>query len=451
MSSKNNEPRRHIQFWIEQLRKTLTQDNRKEARAFLNTLSAAESALLIESLPGKLRAEVWSLVEQEGEILSRLSDSVRKELLESMSPKKVAHATRNLDFDDAADILQDLSEPAITRVLDTMDRQNRDRLTSILRYPEATAGGMMNTDVVTVRPEVSLYVVQRYLKTLSTLPEKTDKIMVVDRNNQYLGTLAFADIFMRSPELAVEKLMSKEGAVAASMPDTEVVHCFDQRELLSVAVTDEEDKLLGRITVDDVIAVMQRETEHAVRSMAGVEEGDIFTPVLTSTRRRAIWLGANLLTTFVAALSIGYFQEVIQQLVTLAVLMPIVAGMGGVAGTQTLTIAIRGIALEQLGHNNLNALLRKELIVGTLNGLIWSAVLASIVMLWFDSLFLAAIIAAAMLINLVFAAVSGAMIPFLLSRLSIDPAVAGGVLLTTITDVVGFVSFLGLATLFLNA
>lgn len=450
MSTEKTEPRHRIQEHIEALREALAAGQMDKARSLLNALHVADAALLIESLPGRLRAEVWPLIEDEGAILSQLSDDVRSDLLEGMSPDKVAEATRDLASDDAADILQDLPESAVARVLSAMDRQNRERLASILIYPEATAGGLMNTDVVPIRPDVSLGVVRRYLKQLGRLPGKTDQLMVVDRDNYHLGTLPFADVFMRPSEQTVAEVMTRDEGIAASMADAEVARFFGQRDLLSAAVVDEHGKLLGRITVDDVIDVMQRRIEHTLRSMAGVEEGDIFAPVLLSTRRRALWLGANLLTAFVAAWAIGHFQDVIQELVALAVLMPIVAGMGGVAGIQTLTLAIRGIALKQLGRSNLPSLLGKELAVGVLNGLIWSAVLSAIVLLWFDSRFLAIIIAAAMLINLIFAAVCGAVIPFILVRFRVDPAVAGGVLLTTVTDVVGFVSFLGLAALFIE-
>jgi len=403
----------------------------------LTTLHPSEIADLLESLPARSREILWGLIEpgQEGNVLSHAQDAVRTGLLELMQPEQVADATIGLATDDAADILQDLPDEVIDSVLLSMDAQNRARVSAILSYPEDTAGGLMNIDVVSVRADVPLDVVCRYLRQLGKLPEHTDSLMVVDRQSQYMGT--------------VGEIMQTGMAILATTPDHEVARIFAQRDLISAAVVDEQDKLLGRITVDDVVDVIQDSAEQAVMNMAGLGEDDMFAPVLFSARRRAIWLAINLLTAFLASWVIGRFENTIEQLVALAVLMPIVASMGGNAGIQTLTIAVRGLALGQLSKANAPSLLLKEFAVGALNGVIWACVVALIAVIWFGKIALGIVIGVAMIVNLLTAAVAGAVIPMLLKKAGVDPAIASGVLLTAVTDVVGFMTFLGLATIFL--
>lgn len=435
----------------ELLHVSLSEDTVDRTRELLSQMHPSEIADVLEGLPGKSRETLWNLIDPnvEGDVLSELQDAVRAELLESMHPREVAEATKNLDADDAVDIIQDLPVDVQDSVLLSMDEQNRLRIASALYYPEDTAGGLMNTDVISVRADVSLDVVVRYLRRLGKIPDKTDILMVVDRNNKYLGVLTLSDILLGDPATSVGEIMTQQTGISADTPAIDVAKMFETRDLVSAAVVDHENNLLGRITVDDVVDVIQEEAEHALRSMAGLGEDDMFAPVITSTKRRAMWLGINLATAFLAAWVIGRFEETIQQLVALAVLMPIVAGMGGIAGSQTLTIAIRGIALGQISRSNAMALLLKESAVGILNGMIWAVVVALIVIVWFQNLPLGIIIGLAMIINLVIAAIAGALIPVALKRFNIDPAIAGGVLLTTVTDVVGFMTFLGLATLFL--
>jgi magnesium transporter len=330
-----------------------------------------------------------------------------------------------------------------------MDAQNRDRLASILSYPEDSAGGLMNNDVVSIRADVSLDVVSRYLRQLGSIPEQTDNLMVVDRDNLYLGVLPLADILTKKPDASVGETMIKEAGITADTAEHEVARIFEQRDWFSAGVVNHRGELLGRITVDDVVDVIQDEAEHTVRSMAGLGDDDMFAPVFTSAKRRAIWLGINLLTAFLASWVIGRFSDTIEHLVALAVLMPIVASMGGVAGSQTLTIAIRGIALGQISKSNSRILMMKEVAVGIFNGFIWATVVAVVVSVWFDDTSIGFIIGLAMIINLIVAAFAGALIPMTLNRFGVDPAIAGGVILTTVTDVVGFMTFLGLATLFL--
>jgi magnesium transporter len=436
---------------LTQLHEMLASKSLDRARDLLSDMHPSEVADFLESLPGKSRAKIWNLIEfdMEGDVLAHLQDAVRSELLEQMQPQEVAEATKDLETDDVADIIQDLPEDVQDTVLRSMDEQNRLRLASVLSYPEDTAGGLMNTDVIPIRADVTLEVVIRYLRLLENIPEKTDNLMVVDRENQYLGVLPVLDILIGEPDESVGELMIEEAGISADLSANDVAKVFEQRDWISAAVIDEQGVLLGRITVDDVVDVIQDEAEQTVRSMAGLGDDDMFAPIFTSTKRRAVWLGINLATAFLGAWVIGRFEDTIQQLVALAVLMPIVAGMGGVAGSQTLTIAIRGIALGQLGKSNARALMLKEIAVGLLNGLMWACVVAVIVVFWFGNTSLGFIIGLAMVVNLLVAALAGAVIPLGLKRYGIDPAIAGGVLLTTVTDVVGFMTFLGLASLFL--
>lgn len=436
---------------LTQLHEMLASKSLDRARNLLSEMHPSEVADFLESLPGKSREAIWNLLDldKEGDVLAHLQDAVRSELLEQMHPHEVAAATRDLETDDVADIIQDLPENIQDTVLLSMDEQNRLRLASVLSYPEDTAGGLMNTDVIPIRADVTLDVVIRYLRRVENIPEKTDNLMVVDRENLYLGTLSVISILVGEPEEFVGNIMKEETGISADLSANEVAKMFEQRDLVSAAVINGEGMLLGRITIDDVVDVIQDEAEQTVRSMAGLGEDDMFAPIFTSTRRRAVWLGINLATAFLGAWVIGRFEDTIQQLVALAVLMPIVAGMGGVAGSQTLTIAIRGIALGQLGKTNARALMLKEIAVGLLNGLMWACVVSVIVILWFGDTSLGFIIALAMIVNLLVAALAGAVIPLGLKRHGIDPAIAGGVLLTTVTDVVGFMTFLGLASIFL--
>ena len=422
-----------------------------QVRSMLESFHPSEIADLLESLPGRLRRTLWKLVdpEVEGDVLSEVQDVVRAGLLEQMQPQEVAEMTRGLDTDDAADILQDLPEELVDSVLLSMDAQNRARIASLLSFPEDTAGGLMDTDVVWVRADVSLDVVVRYLRQLGDLPDHTDSLIVVDRETRYLGVLPLADVLINKSEDSVGEHMSEGVGVPADMPAEDVARLFEQRDLISAAVLGEDSKLLGRITVDDVVDVIQDLAEQSMRSMAGLGDDDLFASALSSVRRRAVWLGVSLLSVFLAAWVIGRFEATIQELVALAILMPIVAGMGGIAGSQALIMSVRGLALGQISRQNARSLILKECAVGLFNGVLWASVVGLVATLWFDNQELGVIIGLAMIINLICAALAGSMIPLLLKKFGVDPAIAGGVILTTITDVVGFMTFLGLATVFL--
>jgi magnesium transporter len=419
----------------------------------LSELHPAEIAHLLESLPHEQRDVVWDLVApaQGGDVLLQVNDEVRERLIRDMDNSELVAATAGLETDDLADILSDFPDDVTEQVLQAMDIQHRLRLEAVMSYPEDTAGGLMNTDTITVRADIDLDVVQRYLRRIGEIPEMTDQLIVTNRKDKYLGQLALTDLLTKDPDTPVVELMTRDQeGLDANMSEIDVAHVFEKRDLVSAPVVNEEGKLLGRITIDDVVDVIRDEAEHSLMSMAGLsEEDDMFAPVVTSSRRRTVWLGINLITALLASWVIGQFDATIEKLVALAVLMPIVASMGGIAGNQTLTLVIRGIALGQVSKSNARRLLNKELLVGILNGMIWALVVAVVVVFCFNDYQLGAIIAPAMLINLIVAAFAGATIPLLLTRLGIDPALAGGVVLTTVTDVIGFLAFLGLAALVL--
>lgn len=424
-----------------------------EVREMLEGLHPAEIAHLLESLPPDDRDVVWELVppQSEGDVLLHLRDDVRAGFIKDMNTDELVAATEGLDTDDLADILYELPESAIHEVLRSMDEQNRHRLESVLSYPEDTAGGLMNVDTITVRSDVNLDVVLRYLRLRGEVPEMTDSLIVVDRDDRYLGVLTLTDLLTKAPTLAVSHIMQQDiEAIPASTPASEVAGIFERRDLISAPVVDDNGRLLGRITIDDVLDVIREEAEHSLMGMAGLgEQADMFAPVMRSARYRAVWLGVNLFTAFVASWVIGLFEATIDKIVALAVLMPIVASMGGIAGSQTLTLVIRGIALRQVEASNATRLLSKELAVGLLNGMLWAIVVACVAILWFKDINIGIVIAVAIIINLVVAAFAGTAIPLLMRRFGADPALGGSVILTTVTDVVGFLAFLGLATLFL--
>ncbi|MCF1183412.1 magnesium transporter [Marichromatium gracile] len=436
------------------LHQVLEQGAMRKAARMLNALQPAEIAHLLESQPPKERELVWSLVDAEydGEILTYLNDDVREQLISQMDAGELVAAVGGLDTDDLADLIQDLPVTITSEVLKSLDQQRRERLQTALAFPEDSAGGLMNTDTVTVRPEVTLDVVMRYLRRLKDgLPDITDNLIVVNREGYYLGVLYLTDLLTHDPEETVAEAMTLAvQAIPATWGAREVATRFEQHDLVTAPVVDENGQLLGRITVDDVMDVIREEAEHQFLGQAGLSETeDMFAPVLLSARRRALWLGVNLLTAFLAAWVIGRFENTIQQVVALAVLMPVVASMGGIAGTQTLTLAIRGLAIGQLSSKNARWLLWKELAVAAINSVVWAVVVAAVAAYWFGDPQIALVIGVAITINLLAAALAGALLPMALERFGIDPALAGGVILTTVTDVVGFVAFLGLATLFL--
>ncbi|MCW8924160.1 MAG: magnesium transporter [Gammaproteobacteria bacterium] len=420
---------------------------------YLEHQHAAEIAGLLESLPPELRQQLWKLLPQsvEGETLTYLGDEVRNSIIGEMEHADVITATESMEVEDLADVMDELPEDISEAVLESLDEDRRQRLENTLSFADNSAGRLMSSDVISVRQDVSLAVVLRYLRRLKPLPHHTDALMVIDEHGTYLGKLTLADTVTENPDAQVSEIMQTTTvSVQASANEHDVAVLFERRDLISVAVVDEQNKLLGRITVDNVVDIILAEADKALLASAGlVEDEDLFAAVLPSAKRRAIWLGINLITVFMAAWVIGRFELVLDKFVALAVLMPVVASMGGIAGSQTLTLTIRGLALNQVSSANLRWLSNKELAVGLLNGFAWAMVVAIVTYFWFQEAGIALIIAAAMMLNLIAAAFSGVLIPIVLTRMGIDPALSGAVVLTTVTDIVGFLSFLGLATLFL--
>nr|WP_226702218.1 magnesium transporter [Microbulbifer elongatus] len=424
----------------------------REVQRMLASLSPPSIAQLLESSPPRIRQVLWKLIDREveGEVLQELSDEIQSQILSTMDTEEMVAVMEGLDADDVADILQQLPERVMAEVLSAMSERDRQRVESVLAYDEETAGGLMDTEIVSVRPNLHLDVVLRYLRRHEQLPESTDNLFVVNRKDRFIGLLPLTKLLTTDPSVTVREIMVTDvEPIPADMPDDEVARLFAQYDWVTAPVVDEQKRLLGRITIDDVVDVIREDADHSLMSLAGLdEEEDTFATVKRTAPRRAIWLGINLLTALLASWVINLFQGTIDKVVALAVLMPIVASMGGVAGSQTLTVVIRGMALGQIGRSNLGWLLSRELGSGALNAILWSAVMGGIAALWFGDQRIAWIIIAAMVINLITAALAGAILPVALRAMRIDPALAGGVALTTVTDVVGFMSFLGLATIF---
>ncbi len=423
-----------------------------EVRQTLSEMPAEDIGHIIESMPPKTREQLWHLLpdERQGEILNQLADEIRAGFLSKMAPSEVAAAVTDQDTDDVADILADLPENLYHKVLASMDEQDRQRVAAVINYPEDTAGGLMNTDAVTVRPNVEVDVVLRYLRMREELPSHTDSLYVVDRNDHLLGMITLTKLVTSNPEDLVADVMTKAPAIPASLNDVEISHLFERYDWISAPVVNEQNQLIGRITIDDVVDVIIEDAEQSMLTMAGLDEDeDTFAPVAKTVPKRGIWLGINLITALMAAAVSNYFEGTLEKLATIAVLMTIVPSMGGIAGNQALTIVVRGIALGHVGASNARWLFIKEVMVGLINGIIWSVTVGVMVYLWKDDLKLGMVIATAMMMNLIIAAASGVSLPLILKRMGIDPAIAGGVILTTITDIIGLLTFLGLATYFL--
>lgn len=418
----------------------------------LNSLKPQDVAHLLESSPPKLRQAIWALVdlEDEGEVLQFLSEEVQNFFLQRMDAKEVLAITEGLDSDDIADILQQLPNTIIAEVMASMDQQDRQRVEQVINFSEESAGGMMGTEMITVRPAITLDVVLRYLRRHDELPKTTDCIYVVNKDDTLIGVLPLARLLISDPSSTVREVMHTDlHSIHVDVSGAEVATLFERHDWVSAPVVDHQGKLLGRITIDDAVDVMRENLEHNILSMAGLsDEEDTFASIKNTFPRRAVWLGINLLTALLASASIKMFEGTIDKVVALAVLMPIVASMGGVSGSQTLTVVIRGIALGQIGKSNSLWLLHREIIVGFLNGLLWAGGVSLVAGVVYQDAVLAGILAFAMVANLTVSTFAGTLLPLLLNRLKIDPALAGGVLLTTVTDVVGFITFLGSATWF---
>lgn len=424
-------------------------------RRMLQHMLPCDIALLLESTPPKGRKILWQLVDPEvfGEILEELSEDVRNGLISQMNPKKVADATGSMDDDDLAEVLRGLPDTIYQEVLRTMDAQDRVRAEKALAYEEDTAGAIMSTDTVTIRPDVTVDVVLRYLRLKGEMPDLTDTLYVVNKRDDFIGEVSLITLLTSSTTCSIKEILEENTEVIhADMDEVEVAKLFERHNWVSAPVVDNKNRLLGRITIDDVVDIIREEAEHSFLSMAGLDDDeDTFAPALKSTQRRFVWLGINLLTALMAAMVLNLFEATLDKLAVLAVLSAIVPSMGGVAGSQTLTLVIRGIAVGHINDSNARWLLYKELGVGALNGVIWAILIAGVVAFWKSNLTLGLIIAFAMMMNMVAAGLSGVFIPLVLKRLKIDPALAGSVILTTVTDIVGIFAFLGTATYFMES
>ena len=422
-----------------------------EVRSLLNKLSSSEIAHALESSPPKQRKLFFSLLEtnEEGDVLADLGEEIQQDLVSSISNEELAEAVKELEPDETVDILQNLPEERMNTILSKMSLRDRKRIEIGLTYPENTAGGLLNTDVISVRPSHSIEVVINYLRDQKELPNNTDKIFVVNKEDEYVGELAIGKIITSRPKLSVREVMdTNANPIFVNQDDKEVATIFERNDIISSAVIDESGKLIGRITIDDVLDVIKEDADQNFLGMAGVAE-DTFAPPGRAARSRVFWLSMNLLTAFIASMTINIFKDVLDQIVYLAILMPIVASMGGVAATQTLTIVLRGLTLEQINSSNLRWLFKRELAVSILNGFVLSILVGLVTFFWFDEILLALLISFALVINLISAVIAGVFVPLILRSLNQDPAIAGSVVVTTVTDVIGFLSFLGLATIFL--
>ena len=428
-----------------------SEDKFIQIQRILSKMDSHEIAHCLESTPSEQRKVIWSIIDKsnEADVLSELGEEIQQDLFDEISNEELLDLVQNLELDEMVDILQNLPQQRISFLLSKMTKIDRERVEMVLEYPEDSAGGLLNNDIISVQKDSTLNLVLEYLRSIGDIPENTDKLFVVSKNNNFIGELKISKIISSNPELKVSDIMNdKPHSFMVNESDKEVSKFFEQNDLISAAVVNDKNELIGRITIDDVVDVIIEDADQNFLSMAGIAE-DTFSPPARAARRRIVWLGLNLITAFVAALAINIFQDAIDKIVYLAVLMPIVASMGGVAATQTLTIVLRGLTLEQISSSNLGWLFKRELAVAILNGIILSLIISLVTYVWFNQLILSALIAAAMIINLLSSVVAGVFVPIILRRLNQDPAIAGSVIVTTVTDVVGFVSFLGLATIFL--
>jgi magnesium transporter len=443
----------NVQNQLASISESLNDGTFVQVRKLLHDLQPSDVALLLESSPSKTRNELWQLIDADfhGDVLEELSEDVRNGIISKMVPSSVVDALEDMDTDDLAETLSSLPDPVLQSILKSMDAQDRLRAEKALSYGEETAGFIMNTDTITLRPDVTIDVVLRYLRLKGELPENTDTLYVVNRHDNLIGTVPVTKLLTSPPDMSVNEIMNEEPeTIPVAMSDSEVASMFERYDWLSAPVIDKNKTLVGRITIDDVVDIIREDAEHSMMSMAGLDdEEDTFAPVGKSTQRRSIWLGVNLVTALMAAAVSDLFEATLSQLAVLAILNTIVPSMGGVAGNQTLTLVIRGMALGHVSQSNSVWLIKKELAIGFLNGVIWATLIATVIALWKQDFMLGVVIAFAMMMNMIAAGLAGATLPIIMKRLNIDPALAGSVILTTITDVVGIFAFLGTATLFL--
>lgn len=432
----------------------------KAAKEMLEKLSTSELTLLLESTPPKERYAIWQLipVEDEAEILQELKDDVRSAIIKIMDESELEAAAKSaamtFETDNLVDFLQDLTEDKIKHfILDALDSKNRALVEKILQYPEDSAGGAMNTDAILVPYDVSLSIVRDYLQRLGKLPKQTDCIFVVDKDRTYMGSIALTSLLTNNPNLMVKDVIqedSEDQYLNADTTEEEVAVFFVKNDLLSVAVVDDNKQVLGRITADDVVTIVREQGEHTYLGMAGLdEESDTFAPVKQSIRKRILWLLITISATYLSTFVIAIFEPTIEKVIALAILMPITSAIGGAAGNQTLALVLRGMLLRQIGQSNFRWLLSREVLVSLANGIMLAVLIAAVTYWRFEDWQLSTVICLSIIANLLISAVLGSSLPLMLKKVNIDPAISGNIILTTITDIMGFSLFLGLATMML--
>ena len=422
-----------------------------QIKTILKDMPHSEIAHVLESSPPDQRKLLFSLLEtsEEGDVLADVGEEIQQDLISGISNEELSEAVKELELDEVVDILQNLPEERMQSILSKMSLRDRNRIEEGLVYPDDTAGGLLNTDVLSVRPDHTVEVVTRYLREQKELPENTDKIFVVSKDDKYLGEILINKIITSEMSEKIKNLISpKADPILVTESDKDVATIFERNNLISAAVVNNNGELLGRITIDDVVDVILEDADQNFLGMAGVAE-DTFAPPGRAAKSRVFWLSMNLLTAFIASMSINIFQDTLDKVVYLAVLMPIVASMGGVAATQTLTIVLRGLTLEQINDTNIKWLFKRELAVSILNGIVLSILVGFVTYIWFQNSLISILISCALIINLISSVFAGVIVPLVLRKLNQDPAIAGSVVVTTVTDVIGFLSFLGLATIFL--
>ncbi|HEY1329398.1 MAG TPA: magnesium transporter [Casimicrobiaceae bacterium] len=444
----------HAQDAGERLRgSAVAQRNKAELERTLARLHPADIAYILEALPLEERLYIWDLVkaERDGDILVEVSDAVRESLISSMDTEELVAATETLDAEEIAEIAEDLPQEVLDDVFSRLPVEEREQLRAAMSFEDDMVGALMDFDDVRVRPDVTLEVVLRYLRRFERLPSQTDQLFVVDRDDMLLGVLPLPRLIVTAPERTVAEVMESPPVKLLQHEKADVAaSAFERYDLVSAPVVDTNDRLVGRVTIDEVLDFVQQRADEEALAQAGLrEEEDVFASVWKSFRNRWTWLAVNLVTAFVASRVIGVFEGSIQKLVALAALMPIVAGIGGNSGNQTITMIVRAVALGQVTPDHARKLIRKELAVALVNGLLWGGVMGVIAMLLYKQFSLGLVMVLAMTLNLMLAAVAGVLIPITMMKLGRDPAVGSSVMITALTDSGGFFIFLGLATLFL--
>ena len=449
-----NSDLQNTQLRLQQVNKALESGMFVLARSILDKMPACDIALLLESSPPANRKVLWELTDhdQQGEILEELNEDAKDGIIALMGPTNLASATEGMDTDGLAYVLRGIPDGLYRAVLEQMDAQDRQRVEQALAYPEDTAGSIMNTDTITLRPDVSIDVVLRYLRLKGEIPEATDTLYVVNEEDILIGDVPLSTLLTVDPTFSVSQVMNdKTDTLLVEMDESEIAKLFERHDWISAPVVDQNKKLLGRITIDDIVDIIRENAEHSMMGMAGMDDDeDTFAPILSSAKRRTMWLSVNLIAAFVAASVSNMFEATLEQMATLAVLMTIVPSMGGIAGNQTLALVIRGLAVGHINSSNTRWLIGKEAAIGLINGMVWAILVATAVTIWKEDITVGLIIAGAMFINLSIAGIAGVTIPLVMHKYKIDPALAGGMALTTMTDVIGLFSFLGMATLVLR-